>query len=902
MALSGNEIAILIKARDEASGTMDHVQGKAKGLSNMLGTALKAGAVAGGAALAGAGVAALKMGMDFEKTMAEVKTLMPDISEKAFGKMKDDVLDFSKEMGIATDQAVPALYQAISAGVPKENVMEFMTVASKAAIGGVTDLETAVDGITSVINAYGVENISAAKAADVMFTGVRLGKTTFEELSASLYNVVPMASAAGISFEEVTAALASLTAQGVPTAQATTQLRAAIQALAAPTEAQSKLMEELGLDFSASRLESIGLVGAFDELNTATGGNMEQMRKLVGSTEALMAILGLSGEQAAAFKDAIAEAEEATGGLDQAFETVSETTSYKLNKAINEMKVEMITVGVKVLPLLVAGLEKIRPIIVPLAGAIVALVAAWATWKIVSLVSQIGTLVTALRSMNLALLGPAGIVAALAIGAFALGKFIDKNRDAIDKMPVLGGLVRANARYQRELNEALADANDLYRRQLLTVDQLAFRTLKALGKSLKTLTDEYNEQGKKVGPWGRLNEVAWESYLDIVTDTVKEMQAQGADLEQIYDALERAGIDWKNTTIEDALRPMERAAKEALGEQGVGGEIGKLLRRYEDDTPKMIAATQDLAAANEESFAAIKGTIKGLLPTIDEEFDAWEERLTTLFAAQVAFEGNLRELYTVLATAQVENVGDIVRTVEEGGPLAAQAAINMLREGTMGLETYRLLGEHITVVEDYTGDVVDAIENERETVGLEMVAFAEAMIDAFSLTLFGPKTQEAVGAINYMTEEMKKALHGSPQYKTWHWGIEMAEDLVTGFVNGIAAKKTSGIVAILALIKELYDALHASPQYLTWHWGKAMAQDLSHGWQQGLESLTTPSVASLSLPAATSSYAPVGAAAGGSGGSVSPIHIEFSGPLLGDQRQLEEIAERLEPVLRRRFG
>ena len=356
--MATTDLTILLKLKDQATAGLKKAQNESKGLGNMMGTVLKAGATAGGVALLGAGTASVKMAIDFEKSMAEVRTLLPDISEEAFGKMRDDVLDFSKEMGIATDKAVPALYQAISAGVPKENAMEFMTVASKAAIGGVTELETAVDGITSVINAYGVENISAAKAADIMFTGVRLGKTTFDELSTSLFNVVPIAAASGVSFEQVTAALAALTAQGVPTAVAATQLRAAIQALSAPTIRQKAIMEELGLEFSAARLEQIGLSAAFKEAVDATGGNMEQLRKLIGSVEGLQAVLALGGDQAYKFDEALVATGDSAEAVDAAFNTMEETTSRKLTKAINNIKVVMTELGLKALPVLTKALEE----------------------------------------------------------------------------------------------------------------------------------------------------------------------------------------------------------------------------------------------------------------------------------------------------------------------------------------------------------------------------------------------------------------------------------------------------------------------------------------------------------------------------------------------------------------
>ena len=219
-------------------------------------------------------------------------------------------------MNVATDDAIPALYSAISAGIPRENALEFLEVATKAAVGGVTDLETAVDGITTVMNSFGDAAGDATAVSDQMFTAVRLGKTTFEELSSSVFNVAPLAAAAGVGFDEITAGLARLTAQGVPTAVATTQLRAAIQSLAAPSEGGKKVLDELGLSFDATTLAEEGLEGAFNKLYDATGGNIEQLKAVIGSVEGVQAVLGLTGPNAEAFASALDEVRNSTGATD----------------------------------------------------------------------------------------------------------------------------------------------------------------------------------------------------------------------------------------------------------------------------------------------------------------------------------------------------------------------------------------------------------------------------------------------------------------------------------------------------------------------------------------------------------------------------------------------------------
>ena len=137
-----------------------------------LSSAFKVAAVAGVAAMAAVALAAKKAITDFvayEQQMNEVFTLLPGISEEAMGAMSEDVKAFSREFGTLPNEVVPALYQSLSAGIPEENVFEFMAVAQRAAIGGVTELEVAVDGITSVVNAYGAETVDATLAADLMF-------------------------------------------------------------------------------------------------------------------------------------------------------------------------------------------------------------------------------------------------------------------------------------------------------------------------------------------------------------------------------------------------------------------------------------------------------------------------------------------------------------------------------------------------------------------------------------------------------------------------------------------------------------------------------------------------------------------------------------------------------------
>jgi len=335
MAVGKSELQILINAKDNASKTL----GKATKALNLVGVA--AIGVAG---------ASIKMASDFDKGMREVATLTPEVSEN-LDAVKQDVLDLSKSLGIDAVEATGALYQAISAGVPAgQSALEFLEIASKAAIGGVTDTETAVDGLTTVMNAFAGENIDAQQAADIMFQTVKAGKTDFAQLSGALFNVAPLANAAGVSFEEISAAMATITAQGTPTTVATTQLRAAIQGLTKPSDDLTQIFRRQGFESGELAVSQLGLAGAARIVTDATGGSISEMTALLGSIEGVQAILGITGDNAKAFAKNVDNMGEAGGAAQKAFEEMEKSTSRQFEKMTNQAKIMGIELGTKLLP------------------------------------------------------------------------------------------------------------------------------------------------------------------------------------------------------------------------------------------------------------------------------------------------------------------------------------------------------------------------------------------------------------------------------------------------------------------------------------------------------------------------------------------------------------------------
>jgi TP901 family phage tail tape measure protein len=324
------------------------------GLGPMAG---KAFAAVGIAAAAGAAKAMTSF-VGFERQMNEVFTLLPGISQDAMGEMTDQVKGFSKEFGVLPDKVVPALYQSLSAGVPKDNVFEFLETAQKAAKGGVTDITTAVDGISSVVNAYGSEIVDATQASDLMFTAVRLGKTNFEQLSASLSNVTPIASGLGVSFEDVSAALASMTAKGTPTAQATTQLRSLFVELSKAGGKTAKTFEDMaGKSFQEFIAAGGNTSEALDIMKKAADESGVELQDLFGSVEAGAAALSLAS--GTSFADNIAEMGDAAGATDAAFDQMMTGLGPVIDRLKAFAAVAMIEIGQKLAPVLMGAMTRV---------------------------------------------------------------------------------------------------------------------------------------------------------------------------------------------------------------------------------------------------------------------------------------------------------------------------------------------------------------------------------------------------------------------------------------------------------------------------------------------------------------------------------------------------------------
>lgn len=261
----------------------------------------------------------------FNKEMKIVSTISEDVTNN-MDSYKERVLDMCTELAIVPATAAQALYQINSAGHLGAAGMKVLEESAKAAIGGVTETAVAADAITTILNAYKMSADDAGAVSDKLFTTVRLGKTTMDELGRSIAYVAPLAATYKISIEEVLAAVAQLTKQGNSTQNAMTQISASITAVA----------NELG----DSAFQN-GLLPALEEIEKRSNGSNLALKAQLSNIRAVRGALGLTKENAAETAQMVDEIRNSAGATEEACRKMNSLGGAEITKLKNNFIKEL---------------------------------------------------------------------------------------------------------------------------------------------------------------------------------------------------------------------------------------------------------------------------------------------------------------------------------------------------------------------------------------------------------------------------------------------------------------------------------------------------------------------------------------------------------------------------------
>lgn len=323
--------------------------------------------------LAAAGSAATKFATDFDSEMRKVTSLLRGTTQKEFEDLSKATLQLSKDLGVDAVKSAEALYEAISAGVPKDNVIDFVSVATKAAIAGATDTKVAVDALTTITAAYGLELSEAAKVSDALFQAVNVGKFQFEDLAKAIGPAAQQASNLGISYEELLAATSTLSLTSGGVSIAVTQIESAMRSLIQPTKEMQAALKAAGYESGSAAIKALGFEGTLEKLRTTTGGNVESFNALFGRIEGATGALGLTGAKAQVAAEHFATLRASSDGLGSTQDALAErnkSAARQFEQLASQLKVVAIELGTVLLPSVLRLLEASRPLIDALAAIV----------------------------------------------------------------------------------------------------------------------------------------------------------------------------------------------------------------------------------------------------------------------------------------------------------------------------------------------------------------------------------------------------------------------------------------------------------------------------------------------------------------------------------------------------
>lgn len=300
-------------------------------------------------ALAGVATVTVKSFGDTEYSVKKVQT----ISEKSFNSIKVGTYDLVKVYGGNVSDILQANYDMVSSMGDVKESYYVMDTASKLSLAGFTSLGGGMNALTSVMNAYKMEVKDTGMVADMLMTIQNNGITTIDELQASMYNVLPTAASLKVSFLDISAALATMTNNKVPTAQATTQLRSALSELAQEGTKADKMFRQItGKSFQQFINDGGDVVTAFNLMAKSAEKSNMSLYDMFSSSEAAGAAINLTGENIEKFRRNQEAMAKSAGTADKATKTMSNTFNTEYGKMKAVLKEASDTIGEQLVPYL----------------------------------------------------------------------------------------------------------------------------------------------------------------------------------------------------------------------------------------------------------------------------------------------------------------------------------------------------------------------------------------------------------------------------------------------------------------------------------------------------------------------------------------------------------------------
>lgn len=672
----------------------------------------------------------------FETSTAMVATIA-DTSQKSLSDISKEVRTYSNETGEAASDMAEATYQAISASVNTADAASFAGTATKLAVGGFTSATTAVDVLTTSINAYGLAASDATQLSDYLITTQNLGKTSVDQLAQSVGNVIPLASAYNVQMDNLSSAYAVLTANGIATAESGTYLKSMLNELGdTGSDVSEVLLNSTGKTFAQLMEQGYSLGDVMAMLGNAVDGDSTAFNALWSSTEAGIGALSLFNAGADKYNSVLDSMRTSAGATEKAYSTMADTTDKSKQRMENSFNNLKISVGDVLNPALTqvyegftsvfAGMSDFvdeHPAVVAAISAIAVGVGgftgALAAYNIATTAAKFVTeAFTATLAANPFVLAAAGIVAVTAAAVTLTGVLITQSdeyegmtatcRDQYDELQNLNDQYNAACEQYGENSEAanslryqLDQLNDEFEANRQTVKEFVAEC-DGLVESHNKVMDAYNSSTSSIKDQ-ELGTLALTQRLGELASQNSQTTASYTEMKAIIDQLNAdvPGLGLTYDGVTESVEATVEAIKKAAKAQADSEYKAEQQQTYVDLLKEQSSLEQQIAEAeaNLDAERQRRGMyqddvtgdwVKGIW-TEDSPWIAWtsdiDEYKKSLEELQAAYDENQQTLSDIegewRGVAQaVEDAQNQTVTYDEAVSMATSSAQSALDELT----------------------------------------------------------------------------------------------------------------------------------------------------------------------------------------------------------------------------
>ena len=383
-------------------------------------------------------------------------------------------------LGFEPSDAMESAYQSISAQFSPADAEKLLAAANKAAVAGFVTEGEALKALIAILNTYQLGVGDVTRVSDVLFKVIEQGLINFDQLSKFMGNVLPTAKLLGIEFEEVAAAMSTMTLKGIKADVAITSLNQLFMNLAKPTPQAKRIYDEHNLSLDLAEVKAQGLAKTVQKIADANL-KAEELATIAGSRTGFRAL-------ASAMASNVEWAENYERMLNVAGETQA-----AFNKQMDtaDMKIKQFKGSVT---LLIMSLNKFAVETAGLLTIVRAVVDGFNGWfgATTLAIGILGALIKVIIKVNLALkstdaaiklltstnLWLAGIAATLGLVSMAIGMHKKKVQEAQDA---------EKEWVERAVGQSLAKENALKKELELLVTYKKYTEELAKGKQLDRL-------------------------------------------------------------------------------------------------------------------------------------------------------------------------------------------------------------------------------------------------------------------------------------------------------------------------------------------------------------------------------------------------------------------------------